>query len=299
MKNGILVIDKQPGMTSFGVIARLRSLTGVRKIGHGGTLDPMATGVLPVFFGAATKAQDLCCDKRKRYTATALLGTSSDTADITGNILERQIVNCTKQQLLLAIAGFVGKSSQLPPMYSAIKVDGRRLYTLARKGDEIERKPRDIEVYSINTLVIDLEENTMTLDILCSSGTYIRTLCEDIAKGAGTIACLSALRRTASGCFSIEEALTLDQVEQSITEGRLEQQIIPVSRLFSDLPEVVLDENLARLFTGGTPFEEQRIDTVPQAGERASVWHSGQLLGLGCIENGYFKKIFHYPAENA
>lgn len=298
MKSGILIMDKQAGMTSFDVIARVRALTGQRKIGHGGTLDPMATGVLPLFLGAATKAQDLCDDKRKRYTATVRLGCKTDTGDVTGTVKENKPVGCTQRELEEAIQSFIGVSRQLPPMYSAVKVGGRRLYTLARKGMEIERTPREIEIHQIDILNMDLSGRTMTLDVLCSAGTYIRTLCEDIAERAGTLACLGALRRTLSNTFAINDALTLEAVGQAVECGRLEDLLIPVSSLFCNLPIVRLEEDQARMFRDGRVLECSRIRDLPESHGRVAVWQASQMLGLGRAEDGLFKKTWHYPVED-
>ncbi|MEG2083411.1 MAG: tRNA pseudouridine(55) synthase TruB, partial [Oscillospiraceae bacterium] len=196
--NGIIIVDKPAGYTSFDVIAKLRGILGERRLGHGGTLDPMATGVLPVFAGNATKAVDFLPDETKRYTATVRLGILTDTGDITGTITEKSDKNCTLQELECALCSFVGAQKQVPPMYSAIKKDGKRLYELARKGKTVEREPRNIEITELRLVDFDESVREFAIDVLCSKGTYIRTLAEDIAASMGLVAALCALRRTMS-----------------------------------------------------------------------------------------------------
>ncbi|MEG2259483.1 MAG: tRNA pseudouridine(55) synthase TruB, partial [Oscillospiraceae bacterium] len=192
--NGILIVDKPGGFTSFDVIAKLRGVLNERRIGHGGTLDPMATGVLPVFVGIATRAADLLPNEKKRYTATVRMGIRTDTADVTGRIIEQNDCVATRVQLESATRSLTGAISQIPPMYSAIQVDGKRLYDLARQGKTVERQARKIEIYKIEILDFNEFKREFTIDVICSKGTYIRTLAEDIASAAGCIAALSALR---------------------------------------------------------------------------------------------------------
>ncbi|MEG2939153.1 MAG: tRNA pseudouridine(55) synthase TruB, partial [Oscillospiraceae bacterium] len=179
--NGILIVDKPGGFTSFDVIAKLRGVLNERRIGHGGTLDPMATGVLPVFVGIATRAADLLPNEKKRYTATVRMGIRTDTADITGSIIEQNDCVATREQLESATRSLTGAISQIPPMYSAIQVDGKRLYDLARQGKTVERQARKIEIYKIEILDFNEFKREFTIDVICSKGTYIRTLAEDIA----------------------------------------------------------------------------------------------------------------------
>ncbi|MEG2634544.1 MAG: tRNA pseudouridine(55) synthase TruB, partial [Oscillospiraceae bacterium] len=220
--NGILIVDKPGGFTSFDVIAKLRGVLNERRIGHGGTLDPMATGVLPVFVGIATRAADLLPNEKKRYTATVRMGIRTDTADVTGRIIEQNDCVATREQLESATRSLTGAISQIPPMYSAIQVDGKRLYDLARQGKTVERQARKIEIYKIEILDFNEFKREFTIDVICSKGTYIRTLAEDIASAAGCIAALSALRRTMSSGYGESQAHTLDEIVRKKDQGELE-----------------------------------------------------------------------------
>lgn len=289
--NGILIADKPSGFTSFDVVAKLRGILDERRLGHGGTLDPMATGVLPIFAGAATKAVDMLPDSTKRYTASARLGVKTDTADITGATLETSGVRCTRAQLEGALTAFIGESEQLPPMYSALKVDGRRLYDLAREGKTVERKPRAIEIYSLELVSFDGDEGEFTIDVRCSKGAYIRTLAEDIAASVGCLAALSELRRTASCGFDETRAHTLDEIQTLAETGRVSELLIPVESAFMTLDGVELDDNLARLFANGCAFEAARLDAPPDEGQAVRVYDKSGFVGIGERRGGRFKKL--------
>ncbi len=254
--DGILNIYKEQGFTSHDVVAKLRGILHQKKIGHTGTLDPEAVGVLPVCLGKATRACGLLTEKEKEYEAVMLLGTVTDTQDLTGNVLEkRELPNVTKAELRETIASFVGEYDQIPPMYSAVKVQGKRLYELAREGKEVERKPRRITIFDIGDIRVDWEEKTVQFRVSCSKGTYIRTLCHDIGKKLGCGACMKSLRRTKAGNFKIEDSLTLSKVEELAREGSLDCVLVPVDTLFPDYPKVAVeDQENEKLLANGNPL---------------------------------------------
>ena len=238
MIDGILNIYKESGYTSHDVVAKLRGILKQKKIGHTGTLDPQAQGVLPVCLGKATKVCDMLTGYQKEYRAVMRLGVETDTQDMTGTILEEKAAACTEQEVRDCAAGFVGKQMQLPPMYSAVRVNGKRLYELARKGIEAEREKRPIEIFSIHMEEIRLPLVVMT--VVCSKGTYIRTLCHDIGEALGCGGCMDSLLRTASGPFALSDSVKLDEAETLYREGRL-------SRL-------TLTADGERLVKNGNPF---------------------------------------------
>lgn len=233
--NGIIIVDKPAGFTSHDVVAKLRRICGTRRVGHSGTLDPMATGVLPIFVGRATRACEFAEGDSKVYTARLLLGVVTDTQDITGTVLSECTPDVTEQQVLSACAAFVGDIQQTPPMYSAVKVNGKRLYSLARQGVEVERKARRICIRSIG--VKRVSPCRYDLDVHCSKGTYIRTLCHDIGAFLGCGGTMEALRRTAAGGFTLSDAHTLEELEA----GGAEKALLPVDSLFRHYPAHVLD----------------------------------------------------------
>lgn len=242
MMNGIINIYKPSGITSHSVVARIRKFYGVKRVGHSGTLDPMACGVLPVLVGNAASVQELITGHDKIYRAGVLFGKITDTADITGNVLEERKVTFTEDKLKEVISGFIGKQMQVPPMYSAIKQDGVKLYDLARQGIEVERKAREITVYSIE-ISKPFDGMRCELDISCSKGTYIRTLGEDIGKALGCGACLDSLERLKCGEYTAEKAVRLEDVEKLYVEentAALEELLTSPEEIFTDLPIVTL-----------------------------------------------------------
>lgn len=236
--NGIINVYKEKGYTSFDVVAKLRGILKQKKIGHTGTLDPDAVGVLPVCLGSATKLCDMLTDKKKEYIAELVLGKETDTQDITGHILKETEVTCSEEEAVNAILSFIGDYDQLPPMYSAIKVDGKRLYELARQGKEVQRKTRPVTFYEIE--ILKMEFPFVRIRVLCSKGTYIRTLCHDIGQKLGCGAVMTSLERTRSGQFTKENAYTLEQIEKIRDEGSLDSIIIPVDSVFSELPRLIV-----------------------------------------------------------
>lgn len=252
MINGIINVYKEPGYTSFDVVARLRGICKQKKIGHTGTLDPDASGVLPVCLGSGTKLCDMLTDRSKEYQAVLLLGQVTDTQDTSGTVLSVQPVEVSKEEVKEAILSFLGEYDQIPPMYSALKVDGKRLYELARAGKEVERKPRKVVIDKLEITDISLPYVTMTVG--CSKGTYIRTLCHDIGQKLGCGGTMAKLVRTRVGSFLLEDALKLDELEAMSKEGTLSQKVISVDAMFSMYPAVVLSGEKERLVQNGNPF---------------------------------------------
>lgn len=250
--NGLVILNKPKGCSSHKMVGMARRLFGMKKIGHTGTLDPAATGVLPLLLGKATRASELITAKNKRYTAEILLGTVTDSLDLDGKIIAQNNVNVTEEQIKTVISSFVGEIEQLPPMYSAISVGGQRLYDLARQGIEIEREKRKITVYEINILKIELPK--VTIDVSCSKGTYIRTLGADIGEALGCGACLSGLCRTQSGELKIENAFTPEELEIMAKENRLMEAVIPIDKMFTEYGEIALDKVRADRVKNGVPI---------------------------------------------
>jgi len=230
MPNGICVIDKPQDWTSMDVCAKLRGILKERRIGHAGTLDPMATGVLPVFVGAATKAVEFAGEGDKEYLAGLRLGRTTNTQDSTGETLEEKPVSVTRADLEALLPAFTGPLEQIPPMYSAIKIDGKKLYQLARKGKEVERPPRPITIYSLT--LEGMEGSDYLLRVRCSKGTYIRTLCHDMGQALGCGGCMASLRRTAAAGFALDQAVTLEKVQRAADRGEEEALLLPVDRYF-------------------------------------------------------------------
>lgn len=247
--NGIINVYKEKGFTSFDVVAKLRGILKLKKIGHTGTLDPDAVGVLPVCLGNATKLCDMLTDKKKEYIAEFVLGKTTDTQDIWGDVLTKTEVTCTEEDVRETVALFVGTYEQLPPMYSAIKVDGKRLYELARQGKEVERKTRPVTMYEIEILSMNLPY--VSIRVLCSKGTYIRTLCHDIGQKLGCGATMTALERTRSGQFSKDMAYTLDEIAAIRDRGELDSILIPVDSVFLELPAMIMTDELEKKILNG------------------------------------------------
>ena len=295
--NGILVVDKPAGFTSFDVIAKLRGILAQRRLGHGGTLDPLATGVLPVFIGTATKAVDLLPDCVKCYAARVQIGVRTDTGDAQGTVMERSDCRPTLEELTAAAAAMVGKGEQIPPMVSAVRVQGRRLYELAREGKTVDRAPRPIEIFSCTVSDLDLENSSFSLYVCCSKGTYVRTLAEDLLKKCGALGHLSALQRTRSAGFTLEQAHTLDQIQACVQQGKIQDWLLETETAFAGLRAVELSEPLDRLFLNGFRFEVQRLSVPIQQGERVRVRRGKDFLGLGQAVDGKFVKVKQFWFE--
>ena len=291
MMQGILIVDKPTDWTSFDVIAKLRGILGTRKLGHSGTLDPMATGVLPVFCGGASKAVDLQLDHTKAYRAVLKLGARTDTGDVTGTVLETAPVTAGEKELLEVLPQFVGAQMQTPPMYSAVKINGQPLYKMARQGIEVERKARPIEIFSLE-YGGSPAENEYELTVRCSKGTYIRVLLEDIAAAMGQKGTMSALRRVAAGVYTEADAHTLEEIQAAKNEepAALEALMLPVESVFGSLPLLTVAPKVEQHLYNGCPTSR-----YPAADGRYRVRNeAGQFLGLATIVGGVLRveKLF-------
>lgn len=279
MRSGILNVYKEAGFTSFDVVAKLRGILHVRKIGHAGTLDPAARGVLPVCIGKATKTVGLMTDWTKTYLVDMQLGIRTDSQDMTGTVLEERPVTVSEDMIRQVLASFVGPQDQIPPMYSAKKVGGKKLYEYARKGIEIERKASRIIIYEIAVCSIDLPH--VMMQVTCSKGTYIRTLCSDIGHSLGCGAAMADLERMRVGSFDRETALTLDQIQTAVSEGRQGEILRPIDAVFCDLPSVKFPECLTLAAKNGAPVGEEVLEQCtfwegPGGECRAYDWSSAE-----------------------
>lgn len=305
--NGIINVYKEKGYTSFDVVAKLRGILRIKKIGHTGTLDPDAEGVLPVCVGNATRLCDMLTDKSKEYIAVMRLGTVTDTQDMTGRVLRQQEVTCRETQVREAVLSFVGEYDQLPPMYSALKVNGQKLCDLARQGKEVERTPRRIHIHEIEILKIDLP--CVTMRVHCSKGTYIRTLCQDIGEKIGCGACMQSLVRTRVDRFTLKDAVKLSRIEAYRDEGRLDELVIPVDAVFTQYPAVRAVQEAQKLLDNGNPLFVEQTDMDPELketltdGQRVRVYNrDGIFCGLYRYTETEKRlkpeKIFYVPAMN-
>ena len=294
MYDGIINVYKEKGFTSFDVVAKMRGILGQRKVGHTGTLDPAAEGVLPVCAGRGTRLCDMLTDHDKTYRATLLLGVVTDTEDTTGTVLEEKNTDhLTEDEVREAIMSFVGDYDQVPPMYSALKVDGKKLYELAREGKVIERKARPVKIHEIVIESVNLPEVVMSVS--CSKGTYIRTLCNDIGAKLGVGGCMKDLLRTKVGRFVLEETRTLAQLQQLKEEGRLEEAVFPLESVFADLPEIrAAEEVLNKLMKNGNPFRYKGIGPVSDGDAYKAYTMDGQFVGV--YEYSEEKQMF-YPKK--
>ena len=279
--NGIVIVDKPQGWTSQDVTARLRRVFSTRRIGHGGTLDPMATGVLPVFVGRATRGVEFFEHAEKTYEAVLRLGVTTDTEDITGTVLERSVPNVSEDVFLAALDQFRGDIQQIPPMYSALKIDGQKLCDLARKGKEVARQPRTVTIHRLECL--DFTGGTARLRIHCSKGTYIRTLCKDIGAALGCGGCMEALRRVSAGSYTIGEAVPLKELTESETP---EQFLRNVDTMFRNHPAVTLTPNQEKRCRNGNAFSLSQPDGTYRAYSQ-----SGEFLMLAKTESGMMSTI--------
>ena len=259
MYDGIINIYKEKGFTSHDVVAKLRGILKMKKIGHTGTLDPDAEGVLPVCVGKATKLCELLLEKSKTYQATFVLGMTTDTQDISGNVIKESDVNVTKEDIENAIKTFIGGYDQIPPMYSALKVNGKKLYELAREGKEVERKPRKVVLDNIEILDITEDLKHITIRVDCSKGTYIRTLCHDIGEKLGCGACMESLLRTKVDIYSIEDALRLSEVEDLVREDSLSQHIVAIEDILKGYPKVKVVDNAEKLLYNGNKLNYKNV----------------------------------------
>ncbi len=288
--SGVVIVDKHEGVTSHDIVFKIRKLFGTKKVGHTGTLDPMATGVLPILIGRTAKASEYLLAEDKAYVATIQLGITTDTEDISGKVLTKCDSLPTKEQFFDACTRFVGDIMQIPPMYSALKVNGQKLLDLARKGIEIERQARQIHIGSILPEVIDEKSGTYRISVECSKGTYIRTLCADIGAYLGCGATMSALRRTKSGNFTINHAHTIADIEK-MSEDERASLLMPTESLFEELEAVKLSDFYARLCRSGCEIYQRKIGTSIALGTRVRI----------CDNNGFFAlgEVREYPDGTA
>lgn len=289
--NGILNIYKEAGFTSHDVVAKLRGILKQKKIGHTGTLDPDAEGVLPVCVGNATKLCGMLTEKEKTYEAVLMLGLDTDTQDLSGKVLRRAEVAVSQEEVQEAILSFQGSYAQIPPMYSALKVNGKKLYELAREGKEVERKPRKVTLREISVFRIELPEASFA--VTCSSGTYIRTLCHDIGEKLGCGGCMKSLLRTRVAQFSIEDSLRLSQIEEKMAGGGIYECLIPVDKMFEQYPEVRMKEAGDRLVHNGNSFEPDIAgEAAKTEGIKIRVYDSkGIFVGIYQYERKMFRPV--------
>ena len=277
MSNGILIVNKPAGWTSQDVAAKLRGVFHEKRVGHGGTLDPMATGVLPVFLGRATRGVEFFEHAEKEYLATLRLGVETDTQDVTGTVLKTREHSVSRAEIEAVLPRFRGEIEQIPPMYSAVKLGGRRLYEIARKGGTVERQPRRITVFELELL--DGEGADWRLRVRCSKGTYIRTLCADLGAALGCGGCMAALERTRAGAYTLAQSHTMEEILATEDKNAL---LLPVDSLFSGLPKLTVSEAAERRLRNGAPVRADKA----AAGRYRVYARSGEFLLLGAVQDG-------------
>lgn len=277
--DGVIVIRKEKGFTSHDVVAKLRGILHMKKIGHTGTLDPDAEGVLPVALGKATRLVDMITDKEKTYEAVMRLGVVTDTQDMSGTVLSQASeLNVTEEELRTVIESFVGDYMQVPPMYSALKVNGKKLYELAREGKTVERKPRPVHFYEIKILEINLP--LVRFRVTCSKGTYIRTLCHDIGEKLGCGAAMETLLRTKVGRFTLDDAITLTQTEEAVKNGEIESKILGIEEILAEYPRVCCTKEGDRLLANGNPLVQTLVDAEEKDGWIRMCNSEGSFAGV-------------------
>ena len=290
MKSGIINVYKEKGFTSFDVVAKLRGILRTKKIGHTGTLDPDAEGVLPVCIGRATKVCDILTDKDKVYEAMMLLGVETDTQDTSGAVLSEKPVEVSEEEVQKSILSFVGDYAQVPPMYSALKVNGKKLYELAREGKSVERKARNVQIFSIEILEVNLPRVRMSVH--CSKGTYIRTLCHDIGTMLGCGGCMEKLLRTKVGVFELKDTLKLSEIDELAKAGAVEEKIISVDELFEDYVKVWTKQTFDVVVHNGNRVEKRMFtEKLPLNTERLRVYDSENVF-IGIYEYSDERKDF-------
>lgn len=297
--NGVVVIDKEQGYTSFDVVAVVRKTLGTKKVGHCGTLDPNATGVLPVLVGNATKAQDIIPNHDKSYVAGFKFGTATDTLDIWGKVMREQVSSVTANELIKAAKSFVDEIMQTPPMYSAVQKDGVRLYDLARQGIEVERTPRKVTIYSLSIDEFDESTQSGTLTVSCSKGTYIRQLISDIAQRLGSVAVMTSLQRTSACGFTLTDAISLDTLKSLAESNTVQNKLLSTESLFSNYPEIFVSDKQAVRFKNGNPLDIERTklrDMDVADGKIFRVKFGDEFVSLGIIDlsKGVLKLYKHF-----
>ncbi len=294
--NGVILIHKEKDFTSFDVVAVVRKLTGQKKVGHTGTLDPNATGVLPVLLGTATKAQDIIPCHDKKYRADFRFGIATDTLDIWGEVIEEKPSDVTEEQIQSALGSFRGEIEQLPPMYSAVSVGGKRLYQYAREGKEVERRPRKVTVYSLELISFDEAAQSGTLDIYCSNGTYIRTFIDDLARALGTVGVMTDLVRYEACGYPLDDCMTLDELRHRIDSGD-SSFLHSVESIFMSYDEVVVSDKQAHRFVNGNPLDIVRTPLRDRAEDKKIFRvkdRQGAFLSLGIIDGDSLKLYKHF-----
>lgn len=294
MSDGVLIVNKPAGFTSHDVVAKLRGILHQKKIGHTGTLDPDATGVLPVCLGKATKLCSFLTEETKSYEAVVLLGTETDTQDVSGRVTAQRPVCCQEDKIREAVSGFLGAQMQIPPMYSALKRDGKKLYELARAGIEVEREPRPVTFFELQVSDVDLPR--FRLSVTCSRGTYIRTLCHDIGQRLGCGACMESLIRTRVGSFSLQDAFSLEEIRAAADAGRADELLIPPDAVFRDLPEAVTALSADAAAHNGNPLPAEEIllsgkEQAHQASEARLYDSGGAFVGIFRLSGGRWRPV--------
>ena len=294
--NGVVLIHKEKEFTSFDVVAVVRKLLGQKKVGHTGTLDPNATGILPVLLGTATKAQDVIPCKDKKYRADFRLGLTTDTLDIWGEVLEEKPAAVRFEQIKHALGAFRGEIRQLPPMYSAVSVDGKRLYQYAREGKQVERRTRTVQVYSLELLSFDESTQSGTLDIRCSNGTYVRTVIDDLARSLGTVGVMTGLVRCEACGYRLDEWITLDRLRE-MTERGDRSFLHSVESIFESYPELVVSDKQANRFVNGNPLDIART-ALRDSARDGMIYRvkdkNGDFLSLGITKDAELKMYKHF-----
>lgn len=294
--NGVILINKEKDYTSFDVVAVVRKLIGQKKVGHTGTLDPNATGVLPVLLGTATKAQDIIPSHDKRYRADFRFGISTDTLDIWGEVTNTKPADIKEKELREVLCSFRGEIEQLPPMYSAVSVDGKRLYQYAREGKEVERRPRTVTVYSLELLSFDESSQSGTLDIYCSNGTYIRTLIDDIARAVGTLGVMTDLVRYEACGYRLDDCMTLDKLKERAESGDM-SFVRSVESIFEAYDEVTVSDKQAHRFINGNPLDIARTELKDRR-EDKKIYRvkdrQNNFLSLGITDGELLKLYKHF-----
>ena len=294
--NGVILINKEKDFTSFDVVAVVRRLVGQKKVGHTGTLDPNATGVLPVLLGSATKAQDIIPCRDKRYRADFRLGIATDTLDVWGEVTETKPADVKEEDIKRALGAFRGEIEQLPPMYSAVSVDGKRLYQYAREGREVERRPRKVTVYSLELLSFDESTQSGALDIHCSNGTYIRTLIDDMARSVGTVGVMTDLLRYEACGYKLEDCITLGELKERTEKGDA-GYVLSVESIFSAYDEVAVSDKQAHRFINGNPLDVSRTELKNKSVDKKIYRvkdRQGNFLSLGIVDGELLKLYKHF-----
>lgn len=286
VKNGILNIDKPQGITSHDVVDVIKKLFPNMKVGHTGTLDPLATGVLPICIGEATKLTNQIISENKTYKVKMLLGVETDTYDVTGKIMFASTVNKDEIYIKERIKRFIGIQEQIPPMYSAIRVNGKRAYSYAREGKNIKLLPRKIEIYSIDNIKVDMERREVEFVVQCSKGTYIRSLCEDIAKRLNTVGYMQDLERSRVGKFDIKDSITIEELEQNIEDSEfINQHFITIENYFKDKESIKLNEKRLSLFLNGVKLTHNLTDDMYKIYDE-----NNKFVGIGSVKNNLLKR---------